>query len=685
VNYLRHSKILLTVSFATLLLCSFAVKLPKRNAYKKMQAQADAFFISEEYEKALPLYTQLYLQDSTNGNVAYRLGFSCLNVQGQKKSAEQYLRNAITTASPKAKEGRLKERRAPVNSYYAYAQALQYNLHFDSAAHYYRLYQKNYSDTTNQLQQRDINLFLAQCQTGKMLVASPVNITVSNLGSNVNSQYPEYSPVLSADEKVLIFTTRRPGFNNTIDPRDGMYFEDIYMSEKSGDGWSEARPLAILNTPGHEATIGISSDGQQLFIYKDLNGDGNIFTSMLNGSEWAQPVKLSDNVNSKSWEPSASLSPDGNTLYFVSNREGGFGGRDIWRSVKLPNGEWSKPTNLGPEINSPFDEDAPSIQADGITLYFASNGPRSMGGFDILFSTWNEESGWTEPVNIGYPVNSSDDDLFFIPTADNTHAYYSTATGPDGNGEKDICFLTFPDKEQTPLTVLSGEITSIFGGAAPGAVITVTDVETGELIGTYKPNSATGRYVIILPPGKNYAVTYEAEDFLFQSDNINITDSMAYQQIERPVELAPLQVGQKIVVRNIFFDSGKSVLKPESKAELDKLVKLMKRYPQLIIEIDGHTDASGSDELNQRLSEQRAESVANYLVENGIERSRLRTKGLGEKAPIAINYNPNGTPNRPGMALNRRFEFIILSTDGKLQDVIIPIQVPENLKDKGKK
>lgn len=684
-KHINDLRFLFAIFIASFLLSAFTPKLPQRSAYRKMQAKADELFINEEYEKAIPLYTRLYQLDTANGNVAYRLGLSCMNVQGQKKNAEQYLRTAVATASPKAREGRLKERRAPVGAYYAYAQSLQYNLHFDSATFYYLLYKTNYADSSNVLEQRDLNLFLAQCRTGKQLVESPVNITIANLGSNVNSQYPEYSPVLSADEKVLIFTTRRPGFNNTIDQRDGMYFEDIYMCEKSGDSWSEARPLAVLNTPGHEATMGISADGQQLFIYKDFNGDGNIYTSLLNGNEWAQPVKMSDNVNSKSWEPSASLSPDGNTLYFVSNREGGFGGRDIWRSVKLPNGDWSKPTNLGPEINSPFDEDAPSIQADGITLYYASNGPRSMGGFDILFATWNEENGWSEPVNIGYPVNSSDDDLFFIPTADNTHAYYSTATGPDGNGEKDICFLTFPDKEQTPLTVLSGEITSIFGGAAPGAIITVTDVETGELIGTYKPNSATGRYVIILPPGKNYAVTYEAEDFLFQSDNINIADSMAYQQIERPVELAPLQVGQKIVVRNIFFDSGKSVLKPESKAELDKLVALMKRYPQLIIEIDGHTDASGSDELNQRLSEQRAESVANYLVENGIERSRLRTKGFGEKTPIAINYNPNGSPNRPGMALNRRFEFIILSTDGKLKDLVQPIEVPENLKEKGKK
>lgn len=667
----------------SVVLLSFSVKLPKRNERKRMLAQADAFYIGEEYEKALPLYDQLFAADTTHALVAYRMGICCLNVPSQKAQAARYLAVAVGNSSPACRENSMKERRAPMASLFSYGQALHYNLQFDSAASCFRSY-RQFVDPNDQEQLRALTLYEAQCATGKLLVASPVKIEIANLGPAVNSQYPDYSPVLSADERVLIFTTRRPA-NNTIDPRDGMYFEDIYMSEKTDSGWSQARPMSNINTSGHEATSGISSDGQQLLIYKDDNGDGNIYSSLLNGDTWGVPVKLTENVNGRSWEPSASLAADGNTLYFVSNREGGFGGRDIWRSVKLPNGEWSKPTNLGPEVNSPYDEDAPSIQADGVTLYFASNGPLSMGGFDILSTVWVEENGWSAPVNIGYPVNTVDDDLFYIPTADNTHAYYSTASGPQGNGEKDLCFLTFPGREQTPLTVLSGEITSIFGGAAPGAVITVTDLATGEQVGIYRPNSANGRYVIILPPGRNYGVTYEADDFLFQSDNINITDSMAYQQIERTVELAPLQVGQKLVVRNIFFDTGKSMLKPESQAELDKLVKLMKLYPQLIIAIDGHTDASGSDELNQRLSEQRAESVANYLVANGIERSRLRTRGYGEKAPIAVNYNPNGSPNRQGMALNRRFEFVILSVDGRLQDVVEPIVVPENLQNKGGK
>jgi outer membrane protein OmpA-like peptidoglycan-associated protein len=207
-------------------------------------------------------------------------------------------------------------------------------------------------------------------------------------------------------------------------------------------------------------------------------------------------------------------------------------------------------------------------------------------------------------------------------------------------------------------------------------------VETGEMVGQYQPNSATGKYVIILPPGKNYSITYEAVDYLYQSDNINISDTSAYQVIDRPVLLEPLSVGQKITVRNIFFNSGSSVLAPESKTELDKLVKIMTDYPKLILEIAGHTDAAGSDELNQKLSEQRAQAVADYLIQNGIDKSRIRTVGYGEKQPIAQNYNKDGSPNKQGMAMNRRFEFTVLSVDGTVKDVVEPIKVPDNLKNK---
>jgi outer membrane protein OmpA-like peptidoglycan-associated protein len=670
------------IALAAVFLIAGAFALKK--GPKQKIVQADALFAMDDFQAALPLYLEAFTMDPSNANTCFKIGVCYLNTPGKKPLAYSYLAIAAKDISEKYKTGSSKERHAPIDTWYYYGQALHLNNKFDSAIISFDNY-LNYVDTADTKVRSEIALRKTWCTNGINLVANPVAIEVTNLGSGINTAFPEYSPVISADQRMIIFTSRRPeSTGGKTDPRDQMYFEDIYVSTMNDSGeWSKAVPMGQnINTAGHEATIGISADGQQLLIYKDDQGDGNIYLSYQQGDAWGAPAKLTENVNSKDWEPSATITPDGNTLYFSSNREGGMGGTDLYRSVRLPNGEWSKPTNLGAPINSKYDEDAPSILADGKTLYFASNGELSMGGFDILYSTLNEENVWSAPTNIGYPVNTSNDDIFFAPTPDNTHAYYSSANSENGFGEKDICLLTFPNKEENPLTVLTGEITSIYGGVPPGTIITVTDVESGELMGQYSPNSATGKYVIILPPGRNYSITYEAVDYLYQSDNINISDSSAYQVIDRPVELAPLQVGQKITVRNIFFASGKSELEPESKAELDKLVNLMTSFPKLILEIAGHTDAAGSDELNQRLSEQRAQSVANYLIEHGIEKTRIRTIGYGEKQPIAQNYNKDGSPNRTGMAMNRRFEFTVLSVDGVVKDVVEPIKVPENLKNK---
>jgi len=677
-------KILSLLALAIIFLVAGAFALKSKGPKQKI-AQGDVFFAADDYGAALPLYLEAYQMDPSNANTSFKIGVCYLNIPGKKQMACSYLLAASGNISEKYKSSSTKEKHAPIDTWYYLGQSLHLKNSFDSAISCFDKYLA-YIDTADKKTRAEIELRETWCINGRNLVASPVAITVTNLGANINSEYPEYSPVISADQRMMIFTTRRPeNVGGKVDPRDQMYFEDIYYSVMNDSGqWSRAIPLGQnINTPGHEATIGISADGQQLLIYKDDQGDGNIYLSYQQGDAWGAPVKLTENVNSKDWEPSATITPDGNTLYFSSNRPGGLGGTDLYRSVRLPNGEWSKPQNLGAPINTIYDEDAPSILADGLTLYYASNGVQSMGGFDILSSTKNEEDGtWNAPVNVGYPVNTTDDDIFFAPTPDNTHAYYSSASSANGQGEKDICLLTFPGKEENPLTVLTGEITSIFGGVPPGTTITVTDVETGELMGTYLPNTATGKYVIILPPGRNYNITYEAVDFLYQSDNVNISDTAAYQVLNRPVELAPLSVGSKIVVRNIFFASGKSELQPESKAELDKLVTLMTNFPKLILEIAGHTDAAGGDDLNQKLSEQRAQAVAQYLIDHGIDKSRLRTKGMGEKFPIAQNYNKDGSPNRAGMAMNRRFEFTVLSIDGTIKDVVAPIEVPENLKNK---
>jgi outer membrane protein OmpA-like peptidoglycan-associated protein len=649
-------------------------------------AKGDEFFAQDDYTDAIKLYLEAFKVDPSNANLCFKIGVCCLNISSQKHNAENYLFVAANDVSDSYRETSMKERHAPPSAYYYYGQALHLNQKFDDAIAAFEKY-KPYIDPADVKSLADLDLRESWCNNGKSLVANPVNIKVENVGAGINSQYPEYSPVISADERTLIFTTRRPtNAGGQIDSKDGMYFEDIYVCTKTDSSWGQAVPIADnINTPGHDASISVSADGQQLFIYKDDAGDGNIYSSNLRGNDWTTPMKLNENVNSKSWEPSACITPDGTTLYFTSDRPGGFGGRDIYRSIRLPNGEWAKPINLGPKINSQYDEDAPAILADGLTLYFASNGKKSMGGFDIMYAVLSPDSGFGDPVNMGYPVNTTDDDVFFAPTPDNKHGYYSSANNPNGMGEKDIYYLTFPEKEESKVTVLEGEITSIFGGVPANTVITVTDVETGDIVGTYVPNSKTGRYVIVLPPGKNYSISYEADDYLYQSDNINIVDSMAYQEIDRPVELNPLKVGQKIVVRNIFFKSGQSQVLPDSKPELDKIVTLLNKYPQLVLEISGHTDASGPDEMNQKLSEQRAIAVRDYLVAQGVDKSRLQTKGYGESQPIAINYNKNGTPNKQGMALNRRFEFKVLCIDGTCKDVVEPINVPDNLKNQPKK
>ncbi|CAN5794384.1 OmpA family protein [soil metagenome] len=678
------NKAVLFFAFIALIIITAFASAPK-DARRKI-VQGDSYFIQDDFEKALKPYLEAFKLDPSNANLCFKIGVCCLNISSQKRNAENYLFIATNNVSETYRETSVKERHAPVSAYYYYGKALHLANKFDAAIAAFEK-NKTYVDPADTKTLDDINLRITWCNNAKMFTSDPVNIKVENVGAGVNSEFPDYSPVISADERTLSFTSRRPSTTGgQIDARDGMYFEDIYISTKDENGkWGKAMPMGNnINTDGHEATIGLSADGQKLFIYKDDAGDGNIYTTQLQGDNWMTPQKLTENINSKWHEPSACVTPDGNTLYFTSDMPGGFGGSDIYRSVRLPNGEWSKPTNLGGKINSKYDEDAPAILADGKTLYFASNGERSMGGFDIVFSVYSDETGWCDPINVGYPVNSTDDDLFFVPTPDDKHAYYSSANAPNGFGDKDICFLTFPEKEETKLTVLEGVITSIYGGIPENTVITVTDVVTGEMMGTYVPNSSTGRYVIVLPPGRNYSITYEANDYLYQSDNIQIDNTTAYQVIDRPVELEPLKVGQKIVVRNIFFASGQSMLQAESKTELEKLVDLMTKRPMLIVEIAGHTDASGSDELNQKLSEKRALAVADYLAEHGIDRSRLRTTGFGESKPIAMNYNKDGSPNKQGMSLNRRFEFTILSVDGKVKDIVEPIKVPENLKNKGK-
>ncbi|MFI5151227.1 MAG: OmpA family protein [Bacteroidia bacterium] len=664
---------------------SFCQQKENESLRRKFE-DAQKAFNNDFFLQAIPLYHDIALADTANYSVCFKLGVCYLNSPNEKKLAQSYLERASLHVVEQYNENSYKEKNAPVFTWLYLAKAQHINYKTDEAL-------VSFSKFRTFLRPEDKEMFRlteqgeAWCKNAKILVAAPVNMKVENLGSGINTQYPEYSPVVTADESQMFFTSRRPNTTGgKIDVRDNMYFEDIYSATHTDSGWSHVQNLGKpINTDGHDATISISVDGQKLYIYKDDNGDGNIYTSDLMGDKWGAPVKLNEYINSPKWEGSVSVAADGSVLYFSSEREGGFGGKDIYMSRRLPNGQWGRAINMGPNINTPDDDDAPFMHPDGVTLYFSSQGHNSMGGFDIFYVTKNDSGSWSKPVNMGYPVNTTDDDIFYFPTADNKSGYFSSFRA-DGMGEKDIYKLTLPEKAQAPLAVYTGEITSLLGGVPDGASITVRDNATGDVIGVYTPNSVTGKYLFILPPGKNYNISYEAEGYLFQSENLDVTDSASYHIIHKAIELSPLRVGEKIALKNIFFASGSAVLKPESKVELGKLESLMKKHPKITVQINGHTDSQGPEEMNMKLSQKRAEAVVDYLItEGGIAAERIKAQGYGPHVPVAINKNPDGSWNRAGMALNRRIEYEIMSLDGKVAGKNDEIKVPDELKLKDKK
>jgi outer membrane protein OmpA-like peptidoglycan-associated protein len=495
-------------------------------------------------------------------------------------------------------------------------------------------------------------------------IADTVKITIINLGKTVNTTFPEYAPVISADGEMLVFTSRRPVSEKEIKKgkvsMESVYFSDYDVKKKK---WSDAKHLdEPLNREGrHNSAIALSNDGQRMLMYRDdESGNGDIFESLLTGSSWSDPVKLPEPVNSKSHESSASFSPDGRIIYFVSNRKGGVGGRDIWM-CKLDNAnKWGKAENIGNIVNSKEDEEGVFIHPDGKTLYFSSKGHTSTGGYDIFRSVFENEK-WSEPQNMGSHINTPDDDLYFVLAANGQTGFYSSAK-PGGLGDKDIYEIHFTplkpkkEKETGPkLTLLKGVITDEDSKAFLEADIDIIDNAKNEVITTIRSNSVSGKYLVSLPSGKNYGIVVKAKGYLFHSENVDIPFSAGYQEIIKDIALKKLEIGKSIVLNNIFYDFDKATLRSESMSELDRLVKLMNENPNLKIELSSHTDNKGADDYNQKLSQMRAQSVVDFLITKGINKDRLVAKGYGETVPVADNENDEGRQQ------NRRTEFKILS------------------------
>ena len=485
-----------------------------------------------------------------------------------------------------------------------------------------------------------------------------IRTELRNLGPNVNSAFRDFAPVISADGAMMIFTSRRPLTEKEIKSGE-QATERVYITryDKATETWSkaEALPLTVNEKGRNNSAIALSNDGQKMLLYRDDDkGNGDIYESVLKGTEWSKAEKLPAPVNTPDHESSAAYSPDGNTIYLVSKRDSGQGGRDIWMCTRKPGGPWGPAVNLGSGINTSSDEEGVFMHPDGQTLYFSSMGHGSMGGYDVFRSILTNGI-WSTPENLGPPLNSSTNDVFFVLEANGRNGYVTSATA-GGSGQEDIYRIVFTKIDRGPrLTLLKGKVYDEKTKEPVGARLQITDNATGELISEINSNSATGDYLVSLPAGKNYGINAEAKGYLFYSINVLMDDTANYTEKEQDIPLKKLEVGTKIVLNNIFYDFDKATLRPESKTELDRLHQLLDANPTMRIELSSHTDALGSDEYNDRLSQARAQSVVDYLKKKGVTPDRLVAKGYGKTQPVATNSTS------AGRQLNRRTEFKVLS------------------------
>jgi outer membrane protein OmpA-like peptidoglycan-associated protein len=625
--------------------------------------RAEELFNGGSFSSALPFYVELYSADSSNLNICYKIGSCYLKMGKDTKRAEYFLKKAVKSTASDYKEGSLKEKNAPLLAHRLLGDAYHLNSQFDLAIESYERYKKELAKARihDLAIIKDLARKIQVCNNAKELLVSPADVKIINLGKNINSQYPDYAPRLTADQTTMIYTSRRPENIGGKTYDGGQYFEDIYIATKKGNEWGPGMNIGEpVNTVGNEAAIAISADGQEMLIYKDDMGDGNIYSSKLEGDKWSVPAKLNSNINSKFWEPCAFISADGNTLYFVSDRPGGYGGTDIYKSKKTPSGDWGRAVNLGPTINTPYDEYTPFIHPDGHTLFFSSKGHKTMGGYDIFFSRTipSDERIWMAPTNVGYPINSPADDAFYVVSPDKQSAYYSSMMD-GGLGEKDNYMITFADAKEEPLSLVKGNVLDTTDKAPKNMVITVTDNESGQVVGVYKPNSKTGKFSYILTPGKSYNIAYEADGTLFYSENRYISEETRFSEVDKPVKLPSVGVGSRVVLNNIFFDFDKSDLRPASKTELDRIYHFLVKNPNVSVEMSGYADSKGSDEYNRKLSKARAQAVVDHMIQKGIPKERMTSVGYGEAKRSSKETAKNtGLPNA-GRELDRRVELKI--------------------------
>ena len=492
---------------------------------------------------------------------------------------------------------------------------------------------------------------------------NPVPFDPINLGPEVNSEFSEYFPCLTVDGKTLLYTRRLPEPNTPAG-----FNEDFYVSNYSNGNWTSSKNMGKpINTKLNEGAPSLSADGQLLIftaceLYGDYGGDRkgfgscDLFYSSKKGGNWSVPYNLGQTINSRHWETQPSFSADGKTLYFVRGIRDRSGNRtgDIYFSVLNEENYWSKPEKLNANINTPGNEESVFIHPDGKTIYFSSDGHLGMGGLDIFVARKDSTGEWGKAVNLGYPINSYKNENSLLISADGQKAYFASDR-ENGFGGLDLYSFELPDAfKPEAVTYFAGKIFDRKTNKPLSAKFELIDLESEELIVESYSDPINGSFLVSLPSGKEYALNASKAGYLFYSENFNLKETQLGEAFEKNVPLNPIQLGEKIILKNIFFETGKYNLRNQSKVELNKLINFLNNNPKIKVEVSGHTDNVGNQQANQILSENRAKAVVDYLTKNGVDSSRIQAKGYGDHKPIADNETEEGR------AKNRRTEFEII-------------------------
>ncbi|MBC8033145.1 MAG: PD40 domain-containing protein [Chitinophagaceae bacterium] len=469
-----------------------------------------------------------------------------------------------------------------------------------------------------------------------------------SMGSNINSTVSEYYPTITIDGRELIYTRRVNNFN-----------EDFYGSRFSDSAWESSKGLAgSINTEQNEGAQNISQDGKWLIFtgcnFAEGYGSCDLYISYFTANGWSAAENMGNLINTSAWESAPSLSPDKRDLYFASRRPGGFGGSDIYVTRRMPNGRWTAAENLGPIVNTPGNEGCPFMHADNHSLYFTSDGHLGYGGDDLFMVRRGPKGLWSEPINLGYPINTTENEGSLVITADGVTAYYASDRSDSKGGLDLYTFELRKDIRPVKTLWVRGRVFDKNTLKGLPSSVELTDLLSKEVTSKVQTDDS-GNYLITLPTGRDYAFNVNRKSYLFFSENFPLSEKGPDSTYAIDIPLQPLEANATMVLRNVFFDVNKSELKGQSQVELDNIVKLLKENPSLKIRINGHTDNEGKAADNLRLSNDRAKAVITYLTSSGIEPGRLSSQGFGATQPVADNTTEEGR------ARNRRTELKVIS------------------------